>query len=420
MFGTLLAGILVFFVLEKLVLLRHCHTDECDVHAATAPLVIIGDAFHNFIDGAIICTAVLSSVPLGINTALAVAAHEIPQEVGDVGHPARRRLQPAARAAPQHRVRRIRYRWARCSRTALSRVIPGIRPYVLAFSAASLLYIAMSDLIPDLHRGAVDANGIRQVMLIARASAPSWRSNVHSGDAATMFFAERPRTRTFSGLLTPCQSARPGGNRLVPWHVICPRSSARQTPESRINMLRKFGGLAVGLTVGCVGLLAEHGIIDRADLQLARDASVALNRYTQLTIFDNVEIAVSGGFITLTGDVTMPHKREDIAKRVALVEGVRDVRNQIRVLPASTSDDQLRYQIARAIYDSPHFWHYALGPNPPIRIIVERGHVTLAGTVHNDTDRTIARSLAGQFPALSLTNKLKTSTELRDRRAIGR
>ena len=84
MFGTLLAGILLFFVLEKLVLLRHCHTDECQVHGATAPLVIIGDAFHNFIDGAIICTAVLTSVPLGINTAIAVAAHEIPQEVGDV------------------------------------------------------------------------------------------------------------------------------------------------------------------------------------------------------------------------------------------------------------------------------------------------------------------------------------------------
>ena len=83
-FGTLLGGILAFFMLEKLVLLRHCHTDDCHVHGATAPLVIIGDAFHNFIDGAIICTAVLTSVPLGINTAIAVAAHEIPQEVGDV------------------------------------------------------------------------------------------------------------------------------------------------------------------------------------------------------------------------------------------------------------------------------------------------------------------------------------------------
>ena len=83
-FATLLVGILVFFVLEKLVLLRHCHTDECHVHGATAPLVLIGDAFHNFIDGATVCAAVLTSVPLGINTAIAVAAHEIPQEVGDV------------------------------------------------------------------------------------------------------------------------------------------------------------------------------------------------------------------------------------------------------------------------------------------------------------------------------------------------
>ena len=82
--GTLLAGILLFFVLEKLVLLRHCHTDECHVHGAAVPLVLLGDAFHNFIDGATVCAAVLTSVPLGVNTAIAVAAHEIPQEVGDV------------------------------------------------------------------------------------------------------------------------------------------------------------------------------------------------------------------------------------------------------------------------------------------------------------------------------------------------
>ena len=82
--GSLLAGIVVFFMLEKLVLLRHCHTDHCQVHGAAAQMVIIGDAFHNFIDGAIIAAAVLTSVPLGINTAMAVAAHEIPQEVGDI------------------------------------------------------------------------------------------------------------------------------------------------------------------------------------------------------------------------------------------------------------------------------------------------------------------------------------------------
>ena len=149
MFGTLLAGILVFFVLEKLVLLRHCHTDECQVHGATAPLVIIGDAFHNFIDGAIICAAVLTSVPLGINTAIAVAAHEIPQEVGDVA------ILLAAgysrsRALLLNVVSRRRRAWSARSLAfgAMQRRFPAIRPFVLAFSSASLLYIAMSDLIP--------------------------------------------------------------------------------------------------------------------------------------------------------------------------------------------------------------------------------------------------------------------------------
>jgi zinc and cadmium transporter len=165
-FGTLLAGILIFFVLEKLVLLRHCHTDECQVHGATAPLVFIGDAFHNFLDGAIICTAVLTSVPLGINTAIAVAAHEIPQEVGDVA---------VLLAAGYTRGRALLLNIVTGASGILGailafaavEVVPGIRPYVLAISSASLLYIAMSDLIPDLHRGTIDASAMRQVFLIA-------------------------------------------------------------------------------------------------------------------------------------------------------------------------------------------------------------------------------------------------------------
>jgi zinc and cadmium transporter len=165
-FATLLIGILLFFVLEKLVLLRHCHTDECDVHPGTAPLVIVGDAFHNFIDGAIICTAVLSSVPLGVSTALAVAAHEIPQEVGDTA---------ILLAAGYSRARTLLLNLASGASGLVGallafvavEVVPDIRPYVLALSAASLLYIAMSDLIPDLHRGEVNAGAFRQVALIA-------------------------------------------------------------------------------------------------------------------------------------------------------------------------------------------------------------------------------------------------------------
>jgi zinc and cadmium transporter len=164
-FGTLLAGIVIFFVLEKLVLLRHCHTDECEVHGATAPLVFIGDAFHNFLDGAIICTAVMTSVPLGINTAIAVAAHEIPQEVGDVaillasGY-------SRSRALMLNVVTGLSGIAGALVAFAAVEMIPGMRPFVLAISAASLLYIAMSDLIPDLHRGNLDANAARQVLLI--------------------------------------------------------------------------------------------------------------------------------------------------------------------------------------------------------------------------------------------------------------
>ncbi len=165
-FGTLLAGILTFFVLERLVLLRHCHTDECHVHAATVPLVLIGDAFHNFIDGAIVCTAVLTSVPLGINTAVAVAAHEIPQEVGDIavllaaGYSRRRALVLNVVSGSSGLL------GALVAYTGVS-FLPNVRPFVLAFSSASLLYIAMSDLIPDLHRGQIERGSARQVLLIA-------------------------------------------------------------------------------------------------------------------------------------------------------------------------------------------------------------------------------------------------------------
>jgi zinc and cadmium transporter len=165
-FGTLLAGILLFFTLEKLVLLRHCHTDECQVHGATASLLFIGDAFHNFIDGAIICAAVMTSVPLGVNTAIAVAAHEIPQEVGDVA---------ILLASGYSRSRALMLNIVSGGSGILGalvafasvQVVPSVRPYVLAMSAASLLYIAMSDLIPDLHRGAIDRSAARQVLLIA-------------------------------------------------------------------------------------------------------------------------------------------------------------------------------------------------------------------------------------------------------------
>jgi zinc and cadmium transporter len=164
-FGTLLAGILLFFVLEKLVLWRHCHTHDCEVHESSVASVMIGDSFHNFVDGAVIAAAVLTSVPLGVSTALAVAAHEIPQEVGDfaillhAGYSRRKALALNVLSALASALGAV---------AAIIAVdgVPRALPYLLVLAASSFLYVAMADLIPGLHRGRTDASSLRQIILI--------------------------------------------------------------------------------------------------------------------------------------------------------------------------------------------------------------------------------------------------------------
>ena len=165
--GTLLAGVLSFFLLEKLVLWRHCHdSQECELHTSSAAsLVIVGDAFHTFVDGALIAAAVLTSIPLGLTTAIAVAAHEIPQEVGDVAILLRAGY-PRARAFALNLVSAAGGVIGAIVMLAMSQWLPGALPYVLSFAAGSFLYVAMSDLIPDLHRGGVEGGSFRQLGLI--------------------------------------------------------------------------------------------------------------------------------------------------------------------------------------------------------------------------------------------------------------
>ena len=167
-------------------------------------------------------------------------------------------------------------------------------------------------------------------------------------------------------------------------------------------------------TLALSASLARASTTDGKDLQLFKDVAKSVNRYTHFTIFDDVSAQVSDGVVTLTGRVTMPYKRDDIMNRVADVKGVLEVRDQIEVLPVSSFDDRLRSQIARAIYNNPNFWNYAIGPNPSIHIIVEHGHVTLTGVVNNNVDRMLARSLVNQFGVMSVKNDLKTDAEMRD------
>lgn len=170
---TLLCGLLVFFVLEKLVLWRHCHQDICEGHvphdhqrdAASASLILIGDGFHNVLDGVLIAAAFMTDVHLGIVTAIAVTAHEIPQEVGDLAillHGGMSR----ARALSLNLL------------TSVTSVLGGMLayfllddmthalPYALAIAASSFLYIAVADLIPGLHRRVDPGSGAKQFVFI--------------------------------------------------------------------------------------------------------------------------------------------------------------------------------------------------------------------------------------------------------------
>jgi hyperosmotically inducible protein len=134
----------------------------------------------------------------------------------------------------------------------------------------------------------------------------------------------------------------------------------------------------------------------------------AVRECPHVTIFDDVDARVDGSAVLLTGKVTATVKRDEIEKRIARIDGVREVRNEISVLPPLSSDDDLRHRVARAIYGNPTFWSYAAMSNPPIHIIVERGNVTLRGTVSSNVERTMARTLASGLGERSLSNELRT------------
>jgi hyperosmotically inducible protein len=171
-------------------------------------------------------------------------------------------------------------------------------------------------------------------------------------------------------------------------------------------------GAAGLLLTASASLAATVGQAGRKDFQVAKDIAATVQRYSQFTIFDDISANVKDGTVTLTGKVTMPYKRDDIEKRIAKVDGVQTVNDQITVLPVSQFDDELRYRIARSIYNNSNFWNYAVMANPPIHIVVEHGRVTLTGVVQSEVDRMLARSLATQFGALSVTNALKTDAEV--------
>jgi zinc and cadmium transporter len=172
--AALLGGIALFFVLEKFVLWRHCHTEDCDGHHAAASgardraaswIVLIGDGVHNGFDGVLIAAAFLTDVRLGILTTLAITAHEIPQELGDLAVLLHSGMKPA----------RALFFNTLSSLTSILGGLAGywalkdtldVLPYAISVAAASLIYVAVADLIPGLHRRTDPAGSAMQVLLI--------------------------------------------------------------------------------------------------------------------------------------------------------------------------------------------------------------------------------------------------------------
>ncbi len=182
---TVLFGLLGFFILEKMVLWRHCHAHDCEVHGSdehdhqhqtkqnpqpedsksAASLVLIGDAFHNFVDGVLIAAAFLTDVELGVVTALAVAAHEIPQELGDFA---------ILLQSGFSRKKALVYNVLSSLTTVVGATLAYFSlqtaehyvPYVLAIAAASFIYVAVADLIPGLHKRTKLKESFQQVCLI--------------------------------------------------------------------------------------------------------------------------------------------------------------------------------------------------------------------------------------------------------------
>jgi zinc and cadmium transporter len=188
--GTILAGILGFFILEKLLIWRHCHYGKCEAHGddgheeshnhdhghshthghgiakSTGALIIVGDGIHNFVDGVLITAAFLTDVQLGIVTSLAVAAHEIPQEVGDFA---------ILLESGYSKGKALFYNILASLTTVVGGVLAYFSlenlhqslPYFLALAASSFIYIAVADLIPSLHKKTDMKNSLQQIALIA-------------------------------------------------------------------------------------------------------------------------------------------------------------------------------------------------------------------------------------------------------------
>ncbi len=169
---------------------------------------------------------------------------------------------------------------------------------------------------------------------------------------------------------------------------------------------------AVLLAGASVAGATTHGqtpAVPRTDAELAKAVRHEIAMYPNYSLWDDVSFQVVNGRVDLTGAVNQPYKKSDIEHLVARVPGVASVTDEIKVLPLSPNDDRLRLEVARAIFRDPVLGKYAMGAIPTIHILVDNGHVTLAGVVESQMDKNIAgiRANGAGLSFGTVTNNLR-------------
>jgi hyperosmotically inducible periplasmic protein len=184
------------------------------------------------------------------------------------------------------------------------------------------------------------------------------------------------------------------------------------------TLTQKWFVIVPGLALAAVAY-AQNGAANRVEVQpqtnaqnrLATEVRHQLVLLPYYGVFDNLAFRIDGSTVTLLGQVVNPVTKDDAGRAVKGVEGVTRVDNQIKVLPLSPMDNQIRRAEFRAVYSSPGFEKYAYQAVPPIHIIVDNGHVTLEGVVGNQMDKILAGTRANTVSGVfSVTNNLRVET----------
>src|ERR1051325_9934849 len=173
--------------------------------------------------------------------------------------------------------------------------------------------------------------------------------------------------------------------------------------------------LLIGAGIAGAATKSANAPVPGSDADLQQRVGHEIRMYPRYSIWDDISYRVNDGQVELFGAVNQPYKKSDIEQIIRAIPGARSLTDEIKVLPLSPFDDQLRVQVARAIYRDPVLSRYALLAVGPIHIIVENGHVTLAGTVSTEMEKNVAgiRANAAGLSFGSVTNNLQVEPPAR-------